>query len=134
MRLHVQDERCWSEITLDERFQGWDRIAHGGILSTILDEVMAWTLVAQDAWGVTARLSVAFHKPVAIGQRIRAEGWVTEHRRRMSRTGAAIRDAQTGELLAEGEAVYVAAPEDRRADLKARYQFRLVPEGGDVNP
>lgn len=134
MALHVQDGCCWSELTLDERFQGWDRIAHGGILATILDEVMAWSLVAQDSWGVTARLNVTFHKPVPVGSRIRAEGRVTEARRRVSRTAAAISDAVTGELLASAEAVYVAAPEERRAELKARYRFRLVPDDAGTPP
>jgi uncharacterized protein (TIGR00369 family) len=128
MTLHVQDERCWSELTLDERFQGWDGIIHGGILSTVLDEVMAWSLVARDSWGVTARLNVTYHKPVEVGRRIRAEGHVTDGRRRVSRTAATIADAGTGELLASAEGVYVAASEERRVELKARYRFRLVPE------
>lgn len=128
MALHAQDDRCWSEITLDDRFQGWEGIAHGGILSTILDEVMAWTLVSQDSWGVTARMTVTYHRPVPVGRAIRAEGRVMESRRRVSRTAAEITDAATGELLASAEATYVAAPEARRAELKARYQFRLVPD------
>jgi uncharacterized protein (TIGR00369 family) len=132
MSLHARDDRCWSELTLDERFQGWDGIAHGGILSTILDEVMAWTLVSQDAWGVTARMTVTYHRPVHIGRPIRAEGRITEARRRLSRTAAEITDAETGELLASAEATYVAAPEERRAELKARYQFRLVPDSEEA--
>ncbi len=132
LSLHAQDDRCWSEITLDDRFQGWDGIAHGGILSTILDEVMAWTLVAQDAWGMTARMTVTFHRPVVIGRPIRAEGRIIETRRRVSRTAAAITDAATGEVLASAEATYVAAPADRRAELRARYQFRLVPDAQEA--
>ena len=77
---------------------------------------------------MTARLTVTFHRPVPIGRRIRAEGWVVDGRRRMSRTAATITDAETGEILASAEATYVAAPEDRRAELKARYRFRLVPD------
>lgn len=129
MELHAQDGRCWSELTLDGRFQGWDGIAHGGIIATILDEVMAWSLVAQDSWGVTARLEIAFEQPVPIDRPIRAEGWVTETRRRINRTAASIVDAATGQRLAGATATYVAAPEARRAELKARYRFRLVPEG-----
>lgn len=127
MSLHAEEGRCWSELTLDARFQGWDQLAHGGILSTILDEVMAWALVAQDQWGVTARLNLAFHRPAPIGRRIRAEGWLVEGRRRVSRTAASIRDAATGELLVSAEGTYIAAPETRREELKARYQFRLAP-------
>ena len=68
--------------TLDRRFEGWEAIAHGGILCTILDEVMAWALVGEDNWGVTARMAVDFRRPVPVGMPIRAEGWITRSRRR----------------------------------------------------
>ena len=50
--------------TLDRRFEGWEGVIHGGILCTILDEVMAWALVGEDNWGVTARMAVDFRRPV----------------------------------------------------------------------
>ena len=75
--------RSWTELTLDRRFQGWDGIAHGGIICAILDEVMAWALVAEDHWGVTARMNVEFKRPVQIGRPIRGDGWVTRSRRRV---------------------------------------------------
>ena len=121
--LHVDGERCWTELTLPARFQGWDGIAHGGIVCTILDEVMAWSLVDSDAWGLTARMTVDFKRPVPIGSPIRATGRLVERRRRLLRTDARLIDLATGELLATSEATYVAAPDDRKADLKRRYGF-----------
>src|SRR5262245_31544608 len=58
MALHLETERSWAELRLDSRFEGWQGITHGGIVATILDEVMAWALVAEDHWGVTARMQV----------------------------------------------------------------------------
>jgi len=129
LRLHGDADRCWTELTLSSRFEGWEGIAHGGILTAILDEVMAWALVGQDSWGLTARLSVDFRKRVLIGSPVRAEGWITDKRRRLLRTQGRIVDAATGEVLAVAEAVYVPAPEERKRELKARYQFRLVDDG-----
>jgi acyl-CoA hydrolase len=126
LQLHGSDERCWTELTLPRRFEGWDGIAHGGILCTILDEVMAWALVEHDNWGLTARLAVDFKRPVRVGVAIRAEGWITQNRRRLMHTAGRIVDAGNGELLATAEAVYVAASEDRRRELKERYRFRVV--------
>jgi hypothetical protein len=63
---------------------------------------------------------------VLIGNPVRAEGWITDRRRRLPRTQGQIVDAATGEVLAVAEAVYVPAPEERKRELKARYQFRLV--------
>jgi len=128
LRLHLDEGRCWTKLTLGRDLEGWDGIAHGGILAAILDEVMAWALVATDAWGVTARLTVEFKRPVPVDRPIRAEGWLTEARRRLLRTEGRILDAETAELLTRGRAVYVAADAARKAELKRRYRFRLVPD------
>jgi uncharacterized protein (TIGR00369 family) len=128
LHLHVAGDRCWTELTISDRFQGWDRIAHGGIVSTILDEVMAWSLAATDNWGVTARMTVTFKRPVPIGAPIRAEGWIVANRRRVIQTAAQIVDAG-GATLALAEGTYVAAGPERKAELQARYRFRLTPSG-----
>jgi acyl-coenzyme A thioesterase PaaI-like protein len=125
--LHVAGDRCWTELVLPDRFQGWDGIAHGGIVCTILDEVMAWSLAASDNWGLTARMSVDFKRPVRLGTRIRGEGRITSSRRRLHETAAELVDLGTGELLATAAATYVAADAARKAELQARYRFRLAP-------
>ena len=121
--LHVEPRRCWTELTLERRFEGWDGIAHGGILCTILDEVMAWSLVGEDNWGLTARISVEFRKPVDIDHPIRAEGWITRSRRRLVDTAAHIVDARTGAVFATATGVYVAADEARKLELRQRYGY-----------
>lgn len=127
--LHAGGDRCWTELTLDRRFEGWEGIAHGGILCTILDEVMAWALVDHDLWGVTARMTVDFKRPVSVGQAIRAEGRVAEVRRRLVDAEGVILDIADGTVLATSRATYVGAPEDRKRELKARYAFRIEPDG-----
>jgi uncharacterized protein (TIGR00369 family) len=128
LRLHTGDDRCWTELTLPDRFEGWEGIAHGGILCTILDEVMAWALVDHDVWGVTARMAVDFKRPVSIGRPIRAEGRVLEARRRIVTAEGIILDPVDRTILARAEATYVAASETRKAKLKARYAFRIEPD------
>ena len=123
LELHVEPRRCWTDLTFEQRFEGWDGIAHGGILCTILDEVMAWSLVGEDNWGLTARLSVEFRKPVEVGQRVRAEGWITRSRRRVVDTAAHIVDANTGLELATATGVYIAADEARQRELRERYAY-----------
>ncbi len=121
LRLNLEPGRCWTELEMPRRFEGWEGIIHGGILCTILDEVMAWALVQNDSWGVTARMSVDFRRPVTVGQRIRAEGRITASRRRIQVTAATIVDAETGVELATAEATYVAASDARKRELKERY-------------
>ena len=132
--LHTDDERCWTDLALDPRFQGWDGIAHGGIVATILDEVMAWALIGRDAWGVTARMELAFRRPVPLATPIRGEGWVLDARRRLLTTEGRITEVETGAVLATAAATYVAAPADQRAILRARYRFRLADDDAAPAP
>ena len=128
LELHASEGRCWIELELDRRFEGWEGIAHGGIVSTILDEVMAWALVDNDSWGVTARMSVEFKRPVPIGRPIRGEGRVIEVRRRIVDAEGVLLDAADGTVLATAEGTFVGAPDAQKQALKARYGFRLEPE------
>jgi acyl-coenzyme A thioesterase PaaI-like protein len=124
LALHVEPGRSWTELVLDRRFEGWASVIHGGIVCTILDEVMAWALVGEDNWGLPASLAVRFRRPIVVGQPIRAEGWIKRSRRRLVDTASHIIDAATGESLASATGVYVAADEQRKADLRRQYGFR----------
>jgi acyl-coenzyme A thioesterase PaaI-like protein len=132
LRLHVEGGSCWTEAVPEPRFGGWEGIVHGGILCAILDEVMAWSLIGEDCWGVTARMAVQFLRPVEVGRPIRAEGRLVDRRRRILRTDARILDPATGEVLATAEATYLDAPAQRKALLKERYGFRILDR--DVAP
>ena len=123
LELHLGERRAWTELILAERFEGWHGIAHGGIIATLLDEVMAWSLVAEESWGVTARMTVDFRRPVAIGVPVRAEGWIVRSRRRLVDAAGEIRGAD-GTVLAAAQAVYLAADEDRKKELQERYGYR----------
>jgi uncharacterized protein (TIGR00369 family) len=128
LELHAADDRCWTELVLPDRFQGWEGIAHGGILCTILDEVMGWALIDRDMWGVTARLNVEFKRPVPIGRPIRAEARVVSVRRRLIEAEGVILDRADGGLLARSQGTFVGASPAKKEELKARYGFILVPD------
>lgn len=121
LRLHAGPDGCRTEVVLDDRFSGWADLAHGGIVATILDEVMAWSVIGRGTWGVTARMSVAYHQPVELGTGLTAEGRVTGVRRRLWTTTGEIRAAD-GTVLASAEATYVEPPPAQLAALRARYQ------------
>lgn len=133
LELHAADGMCWVELELAERFQGWEGIAHGGIVCTLLDEVMAWAVVDHDMWGVTARMSVEFKKPVPLGRLIRGEGRVTSVRRRLVEAEGVILDPADGTVLARSTATFVGAPEAKKAELKARYGFTVAATPGTVD-
>ena len=58
---------------------GWDRTVHGGILSTMLDEVMGWTAIhLLKKIAVTRTITVDFLKPVYVGRELVVIGTIAE--------------------------------------------------------
>ena len=79
MKFFSDGEKVFSSLTIPEYLSGWNNIAHGGIVSAILDEVMCWTVSHfHKKLVLTKSLKVDFIKPVMTGVEIRAEGKVHE--------------------------------------------------------
>jgi acyl-coenzyme A thioesterase PaaI-like protein len=93
-------------FVIPDRFQGFAGIAHGGILTTILDECMVNTVWLRGSTAVTARLEVRLRRPVSVGERVtfRAEV-VRESSNRFEVASQARLD--DGTLIADGKALLV---------------------------
>src|SRR5215204_2026961 len=48
--------------------QGFGGIVHGGIISTVLDEAMAWATAHAGFWAMTGDIRVWFRRPLTIGE------------------------------------------------------------------
>jgi uncharacterized protein (TIGR00369 family) len=98
-------------LTVPAWFSGWRNMTHGGLLSTILDEIMAHACIgiggAADS-AVTAEMTVRFLKPVLTGSVIRAVGKVSEIKGRIVRTEGRLIDSE-GNPAAEATARFLIA-------------------------
>jgi len=66
-----------SWITVPEHLSGWNNRVHGGIISTILDEIMGWAAIyLLKKFVLTKSMTIDFIKPVFIGNKIKIEGKV----------------------------------------------------------
>lgn len=63
--------------------QGWVKILHGGLVSTLLDEVMTWRLVSLGHDVVTAEITVRLKEPTPLDQELTVRGRVVAQRRRL---------------------------------------------------
>jgi uncharacterized protein (TIGR00369 family) len=60
---------------------GWHNLAHGGAISAILDEIMGRTaLYILNKLIMTKAMNIEFLQPVLIGQEMKAQGKVLEHK------------------------------------------------------
>jgi acyl-coenzyme A thioesterase PaaI-like protein len=94
-----------SDITLSEHHVGWENLAHGGIISTILDEIMGWTVIAfERVFFVTRSIEIHYLRPVEVNSPLMAIGEIeTDFAPKGCSTKAVLLDAH-GKKLAEGRA------------------------------
>jgi uncharacterized protein (TIGR00369 family) len=79
MKFYTRDSSVFSRLTVPDHLCGWDRLVHGGVISTILDEVMSWTgIYMLKHITMTKSMTVEFIKPVYINSELKAEGLVLE--------------------------------------------------------
>jgi acyl-coenzyme A thioesterase PaaI-like protein len=107
MRVEYEEECAVCRITLARHYQGWAEIAHGGIVCTLLDEIMAYAVLGFIGQGVTANMSTRFRKPVPLQKPVVAKGWVKERKGRKAVAQGEIRSADEGTLLAQAEATWI---------------------------
>jgi uncharacterized protein (TIGR00369 family) len=85
---------------------------HGGIIATVLDEVMSKVSRFFDVRAVTAELTVEYRKPVRIGTDLIVEGFNARREGRQLYHEGEIRDA-AGTLLARGRGRFVVVDLER---------------------
>lgn len=77
MKVYTDEEAVYSWLSVPDYLGGWKNIVHGGIVSTILDEIMGWAgLYLLKKVTLTNSLTVDFIRAVLVGERLKAEGRV----------------------------------------------------------
>lgn len=108
---------CTDRTRVETRFRfrpehaGLAATVHGGLLSTVLDELMAWACgVATRRLAYCAELNVRFLRPVAPGTEVVGTGELVENRRgRLFLARAELKDA-SGPILAEATGKFIPVP------------------------
>ena len=100
-----------SKITLDNRYEGYPGIAHGGILASILDEVVGRVAMVGDHHNfmMTVNLKVQYRNPVLIGTQITAIGKAVRMKGRIGRAEGKI-ILPDGTVACEAELTLAAMP------------------------
>ena len=122
MRLHIElgEGTARAGWRAGDDFVGWSDKVHGGIIATLLDEVMAWAPSSFDSWAVTAVMTIRYRSPAMPGEQLTATGRVVERRRRIYEVAGEVRGAD-GRVVAEGRGRYLGATPSQKAELKDRY-------------
>ncbi len=71
--FHFDGKTIKTEFIPKKEHQGYLNIVHGGIISTLLDEVMVKLAIAMDMPAVTASMEIRLRKAVNVGEKITVE-------------------------------------------------------------
>jgi acyl-coenzyme A thioesterase PaaI-like protein len=86
---------------------GFKDLIHGGLVATVLDEVMARVILDHGMPGVTATMETKLLLPLRWGRDYRFEAWIVRGRSRTVETEAEAVDVESGERAAWGSATFV---------------------------
>ena len=108
-----------SLFTVPERYQGFPGVVHGGIVAAMLDETAGRAHMGNadnPRFMFTAKLEVKYRKNVPIGKPLKIVGKAVRDNGRSAEGWAGIYNAETGELLAEGNTLLVNVPQEKLSD------------------
>lgn len=81
LHFELRDGIVRSTFVPQKWHEGWAHVVHGGILSAVLDEAMAYTLFFRGVKAVTAKMDVRFRAEVRSGDVLEVEADVTRDAR-----------------------------------------------------
>ena len=107
MRFFTDEKRVMSNFIIPESKHGWDDLVHGGITSTILDEVMAWSAVYFTAKLVfTKTMTIDYISPIHVETEVKVVGWIDRIRNPREAVISSAIYNDKNELCAKATGVY----------------------------
>lgn len=94
MHLSIKEDEngVYAPIRLNNLFQGYQQVIHGGIVSTILDEMAVWASFKKGHKAVTAEMNVRIKKPMLADNEYIASGKVLNVKHKLVLAQAEIKD------------------------------------------
>jgi acyl-coenzyme A thioesterase PaaI-like protein len=108
--LYLIDSRIEMAFVPGRALVGWADVVHGGLLGTVMDEVMAWAAIVDGRRGYfAAEMSVRYQKPVPVEHPCWVRAQVTGTRRQLKDVEAWIED-DAGTAFARAQGRYFPLP------------------------
>lgn len=107
MQFYIEDETVYCRWEPKSYYQGYENVLHGGIQSTLMDEIASWTVytLLQTA-GVTSRMEIRYRKPVLLqNSPIELQATIANSNKRLASISVKLFDS-TGTLCAQAVVEY----------------------------
>jgi uncharacterized protein (TIGR00369 family) len=123
-----EEGRVVAKFTPGDEHQGFPGIVHGGIVTSLLDEVLGRVAIAAERWVVTGRLNIRFRRPVPVGETLTIVGEVVNWKKRTLEAHGEIRLAD-GQVGAEATGTFIEIPAEKVERMEEALAFwQVVPD------
>jgi len=108
--FRIEDDVCRGEFTPPAHLCGFDGVTHGGVLFSLLDDVMANWLFLQGEPAYTGKCEIRYRQPAAIGERLLLEGRLISRKGRVAQLRGTVMRAGDAAVVAEAAATFFVQP------------------------
>ena len=105
--FRLEDEVCRSEFTPADIHCGYDAVTHGGIIFSVLDDVMANWIFLKGIRAYTAKCDIRYKHSMTTGVPVCLEGHCLKQRGRLIIMQGKMTRTDTDQLVAETEASFM---------------------------
>ena len=131
LKFYRSGDAICTDIRLERCYEGWTNMAHGGIISTLLDETMSWAIIYfKRVLFVTRKMELKFIRPVLVEKPLTVRGRLLESKDDSRiRARADIVDSEgnmlarsTGEFVVVQEEKLSSVPEEMKKEMTALFE------------
>lgn len=105
--FEFSNNQCLGEFTPSEHHVGFDGVTHGGIIFSVLDDLMANWLFLQGGRGYTGKCEIRYRDPLPVGTRVRLICEVKQIRRKMIQLQSRAIRCDNDTVVAEAEGSFM---------------------------
>ena len=99
--------RCVGQFTAAPEHVGFDGVTHGGIVFSVLDDLMANWIFLQGGKGFTAKCDIRYREPLPVGVTVNLSCEVEQIKRRLVQLSSKATRIDTGNVVAEANASFM---------------------------
>jgi acyl-coenzyme A thioesterase PaaI-like protein len=107
IRFQVVDEKCIGEYTPPAHFCGFDGVTHGGILFSLLDDVMANWLFLRGERAYTGKCEIRYRETATTGQLLLLESELIFRKGRVAKLTGKILHHDDRRVIAEATGTFM---------------------------
>ena len=109
LKFRLKDDVCVADFKPGKNLCGYKGIVHGGIIFTVLDDVMGNWLFLKGKKAFTAKCSIRYFAELPCESETQVEGHLLKQKGRMTQMKGIIRSAEGNQIFAETEGVFMNA-------------------------